>query len=367
VNLQKKLTLHYVAVIVAVMLFSYVASSITLLLLFGFDISFYGAKLVWSGLFDDSFLLVTFFLAFSVFFFGASFMYGRVMSEPLFFYLDWVERLSQGKYNVLEIPRSRSNKSPIGFRLFHELTEKMRQLSERLSASEIERMELEDLRRDWTSGVTHDLKTPLSYIQGYTTMLLSDEHQWTIEEQKKFITIMQEKANHMQRLIEDLSDAFQFENGVVRPILTQSNIVTFAAKVMEDVRQQPAARNKQFRFVAEEDSIFYEFDEKLIERALVNLLMNAVLHNPPETLITVTVQRNINLCITISDKGVGMSEKEKNNLFQRYYRGTSTEAPIGGTGLGMVIAEQFIAAHQGAISVQSAPGEGTVIAIHLPL
>jgi signal transduction histidine kinase len=367
VSLQKKLMFHYVAVIVAVMLFSYVASSITLLMLFGFDISFFGERLAWSGLFDDSFILSVFLLSFSLFFFGTTFMYGRKLSEPLFFYLNWIERLSQGNYFALEMPRSRRNKSPMGFRLFHELTEKMKQLSDRLSASENERMVLENLRRDWTSGVTHDLKTPLSYIQGYSTMLLSDEHQWTIQEQRKFIAIIQEKADHMHRLIEDLSDAFRFESGAVRPTMKRTDIVSFAIKVIEDIRQLPAARKQQIRFEVAEESIYYEFDEKLIGRALVNLLINAVLHNPPETIITMTVQRNNYLCITISDNGIGMNENEKNNLFQRYYRGTSTEAPIGGTGLGMAIAERFIAAHHGMINIQSAPGEGTAVTILLPL
>jgi signal transduction histidine kinase len=230
----------------------------------------------------------------------------------------------------------------------------------------MERKKLEEMRKEWTAGVTHDLKTPLSYIQGYSTMLLSDEHQWTIEDQKKFITIIQEKANHINQLIEDLSDTFRFENNTVQPKLQQFDIVSFVKKVMNDVSQQPAARCKQFRFVAHDEEIFYLFDEELIKRSLINLLMNSIIHNPPNTNITVTVQRNTKLSITISDNGNGMNEEEKNNLFQRYYRGTSTSTPIGGTGLGMAIAKQFITVHQGTIDVQSSIGKGTTIVIHLP-
>jgi signal transduction histidine kinase len=362
-NLQKRLTLHYIIVVVVVMLFSYGASSFIILLLSGFDFNIYGIKISWSGFLDDSILLTSFFLTFPAFFFVISFLYGRKMSSPLFYFLNWIDQLSQGNYNVPEVSETRRNKIPS---IFDELSIKINNLTDRLKENEIERKKLEEMRREWTSGVTHDLKTPLSYIQGYATILLSDEHQWTLEDQKKFITIIQEKANHIHHLIEDLSDTFRFESNTVQPKLKQLDIVSFVEKVMIDVSQQPAARSKQYRFVANEETIFYQFDEELIKRALVNLLMNAVLHNPPNTTITVTVQKNMNLSITISDNGSGMNEEEKNNLFQRYYRGTSTSTPIAGTGLGMAIAERFITAHQGTIDVQSSIGKGTTIVIHLP-
>ncbi|MXQ54402.1 sensor histidine kinase [Shimazuella alba] len=285
------------------------------------------------------------------------------MSSPVFYYLNWIDQLSQGNYNVPETSKARNIQIP---GLFDELSTKIEKLTNRLKENELERKKLEKTRRDWTSGVTHDLKTPLSYIQGYSTMLLSDEHQWTFEEKKKFITIIQEKANHMNHLIDDLNDAFRFESNTIQRRIKQLDVVSLVKKIVKDVSKQPAARSKQFRFVSDEETIFYRLDEKLIKRSLVNLLMNAILHNPPNTNITVTVQMNTMLSITISDNGNGMNDEEKNNIFQRYYRGISTSAPIGGTGLGMAIAKQFITAHQGTIHVQSSLGKGTTIVIHLP-
>jgi signal transduction histidine kinase len=285
------------------------------------------------------------------------------MSSPVFYYLNWIDQLSQGNYNVPETSKARKTQIP---GLFDELTTKIEKLTNRLKENEIERKKLEKTRREWTSGVTHDLKTPLSYIQGYSTMLLSDEHQWTFEEQKKFIAIIQEKANHMNHLIDDLNDAFQFESITIQRKLKQLDVVSFVKKIIKDASKQPAARSKQFQFVSDEETIFYRLDEKLIKRSLVNLLMNAILHNPPNTNITVTVQKNTMLSITISDNGNGMNDEEKNNIFQRYYRGISTSTPISGTGLGMAIAKQFITAHQGTIHVQSSLGKGTTIVIHLP-
>jgi signal transduction histidine kinase len=285
------------------------------------------------------------------------------MSSPVFYYLNWIDQLSQGNYNVPEISKVRKTQIP---GLFDELTTKIEKLTNRLKENEIERKKLEKTRREWTSGITHDLKTPLSYIHGYSTMLLSDEHQWTFEEQKKFTAIIQEKANHMNHLIDDLNDAFQFESITIQRKLKQLDVVSFVKKIIKDASKQPAARSKQFQFVSDEETIFYRLDEKLIKRSLVNLLMNAILHNPPNTNITVTVQKNTMLSITISDNGNGMNDEEKNNIFQRYYRGISTSTPISGTGLGMAIAKQFITAHQGTIHVQSSLGKGTTIVIHLP-
>ncbi len=224
------------------------------------------------------------------------------------------------------------------FQLYHELTEKMEILTNRLKQNEIERKELEEVRQDWTSGVTHDLKTPLSYIQGYSTMLLSAEHEWTQKERDQFIKIIQAKAIHMQQLIDDLSDAFQFERGAIPLNLKELDLISFVRDVVEDVRQQPTSLAYYIHYTADKDKLLHAFDDQLLRRALTNFLMNAVLHNPSGTVIAVSisVDRQDSVMITIEDNGVGMNDKEKEHLFQHYYRGTSTDIPVSGTGLGML-------------------------------
>lgn len=315
-----------------------------------------------------SIVTISFFVVSYIFFFAVSgFLYGRRMSDPIFYHLDWVDNLAEGSYMEPDQTKYARLKRKKTYALYQELTEKMRKLTGRLRHNEIERKRLEQMRKEWTSGVSHDLKTPLSYIHGYSAMLLSKEHKWTEEEQKHFLMIIQEKAVHIQHLIDDLSDVYQFEQGMFSLDKENMDMVAFLRRLVTDIQQQPDALHHQFEFTSEKETMMFSFDRYLLKRALTNLFMNAVIHNREETEIKVAVlEGSQGLTITISDDGVGMSLEESELLFQRYYRGTPTDASVSGTGLGMAIANQFIAAHQGTVDVKSSPGHGTAITISLP-
>ncbi|CAA9322576.1 MAG: hypothetical protein AVDCRST_MAG93-5815 [uncultured Chloroflexia bacterium] len=368
-KLQRKLGLHYIKVVVAFLLLFMAAALLISLIFGGFQTTVFGAWIIWPGIShnNDAFWFLAFVLSFTGIFFLIALNYGKRMSAPIFYLLNWLDQLAQGNYAAPSLPGERSRSAGGFFRLYGELTEKMMQLTDRLRQNEIQRKELEALRREWTSGVTHDLKTPLSYIQGYAAMLLSDEHDWTDEERGQFISIMQEKATHMQHLIDELNDSLRFEKGTIRLACKRVDMISFLRKLVEDAQQQPVARHYRFHFQSDAQTLLYPFDEHLMKRALLNFLMNAVLHNPAGTVITVSVHCEAGLIVAISDNGKGMSETEQKHLFERYYRGISTDTPVDGTGLGMAIAKQLIVAHEGVIRIQSAIGQGTSITISLPL
>jgi signal transduction histidine kinase len=366
-KLQKKLVAHYIKFLVAAAVLVFTLSLISSWFFSIID-KWYLFGDIWYpfGVFTSILLLPT--LALMVF----GFLYGKNMSAPIFYFLEWVDRLSQGNYTAPTLTsrkvKSKEGKFSTSFQMYQELTEKMENLTNRLKQNEIERKELEEVRQDWTSGVTHDLKTPLSYIQGYSTMLLSNEYEWTDAEHNHFVEIIQSKATHMQQLIDDLSDAFQFERGEIPLHLKQLELLSFVEDIVGDVKQQPTSLSQHIYYTTDKENLLYRFDDHLLRRALTNFLMNAVQHNPSGTVITISVYTDLQdgALIKIADNGVGMTEKEKERLFQHYYRGTSTDTPVSGTGLGMAIAKQFIDAHKGTIQVQSTPGHGTTIMVSLP-
>ena len=103
-------------------------------------------------------------------------------------------------------------------------------------------------------------------------------------------------------------------------------------------------------------------------QAVCNLVVNALVHNPPDTTVAVSVSedKEKGVCLSIRDNGVGISETEQEKLFTRYYRGTNTKEKSEGSGLGLAIAKQIVVLHNGEISVKSEPGAGTVFSIILP-
>ncbi|GEO27818.1 hypothetical protein AAC03nite_36030 [Alicyclobacillus acidoterrestris] len=254
-------------------------------------------------------------------------------------------------------------------RMYREIFTNLQKLEWNLQETERKRADLERLRKEWTAGITHDLKTPLSVISGYANMLLSPDHTWEDGERDEFVRIIREKANHMEELIADLNIAFKLDTAPDIPLNPERiDLVELLRRTVADAMNIPSQPTDTWEFHAPEKAVYIMADVKLLQRALLNVLTNAVLHNPSGTKIEVFLQTKLEHAeIKIRDNGAGMDEWTVLHLFDRYYRGTSTELPTIGTGLGMAIAKQLITSHGGTIHVRSSVGEGTSVLIRLPV
>lgn len=294
------------------------------------------------------------------------FVIDRQIRKPLFFFIRWIDQLSLG---VFKMPDAIKNFSLHKMRLrpFLQLKLKLDRLTAQLNAAEKEQKELEETRKNWTSGVTHDLKTPLSYITGYAAMLRS-EHKWVEEEIKEFAKIIEEKSLYMEQLIDDLSVVYEFDKMQIPLNLHTTDVVVFVKNVLKDFRQYPMADDYPIYLnVKDAGDILLPFDQALLKRALENFMMNAIYHNPSETTIAVSIEATeAAIVIEIKDDGIGMDEKTIQQLFNQYYRGTTTDKSDLGSGLGMSIAKQFIEKQGGEVQVESELNKGTKIKILFP-
>lgn len=290
----------------------------------------------------------------------------RQIRKPLFFFIRWIDQLSLGVFKMPD-PIKNFSLNKMRFRPFLEIKTKLDGLTYQLNAAEKERKELEETRENWTSGVTHDLKTPLSYIKGYAAMLRSD-HKWDEEEIKEFAKIIEEKSLYMEQLIDDLSVVYEFDKMQIPLNICTTDLVVFVRNVLKDLRQYPMANDYPIHLnVKNEGDILLSFDQTLLKRALENFIMNAIYHNPPETTIDVSIETAEDLTLLeIKDNGIGMDEQTIKQLFNQYYRGTTTDKSHLGSGLGMSIAKQFIEKQGGQIKIESEPNKGTKIKILFP-
>lgn len=302
-----------------------------------------------------------------------SIWYGNKFGKPLLHAMRWLKNIAGGKY---EEPISkkgkpvrfrRSGKEKWSFRLFRDVTSSLEHLSITLKKNDAMRQVLQQTREEWITGLTHDLKTPLSSIYGYALLLESNQYNWTDRDIQQFGSVMKEKSQYMTTLIDDLSLTYQLKNNSLPAQHVNVEINQFVQKVLLQFINNPTLQNQNIEFVPSSNKIQYFIEEKWFQRIIENLLVNAVKHNNETTTVTVKLSQNANsFTLSISDDGKGMDEKTKELLFERYYRGTNTEESNIGTGLGLAITKQLVHAHNGTISVDSALGKGTTIILVFP-
>lgn len=225
--------------------------------------------------------------------------------------------------------------------------------------------ETETARKDWITNITHDLKTPLSPVKGYAE-LLADGTYKTDEEVAEYGRIILKNTDRVERLINDLKLTYQLDSGSLPLSLEKVSLTRLVKEWVIDIINDPAFSTRDISFEGDED-IMITADPSLLRRAVSNIVINALTHNPEDTKVKVTVTFKDMVLISVKDNGVGIDESELNNLFNRYYRGTGTDQKPEGSGLGLAIAKQIVILHGGDIKAVSKPGEGTDFIISLPV
>lgn len=302
-----------------------------------------------------------------------SIWYGRKFGKPLLHTMRWLKNIASGKYEepVSKKGRAvrfrRSGKEKWSFRLFKDVTNALEHLSITLKKNESIRKVIEQTREEWITGLTHDLKTPLSSIYGYSLLLESKQYNWTDNDIQEFGRVIREKSQYMTTLIDDLSLTYQLKNNAIPSQHVKVEINQFVQKVLLQFINNPTLQNQNIEFVPSSNAIHYSIEEKWFQRIIENLLANAVKHNNETTNVIVKLGQNKqSFTLSISDNGKGMDEQTKELLFERYYRGTNTEENNAGTGLGLAITKQLVLAHNGTISIESEIEKGTTITMVFP-
>ncbi|WP_124728264.1 sensor histidine kinase [Staphylospora marina] len=298
-------------------------------------------------------------------------LFGRSMGFPVLHMMDWLTALSNGVYrepvNRKGAARSRNprtGKLRRPYRMFREVFAALQRLTDTLRENAERRRKLEETREEWLAGISHDLKTPLSSVKGYAALLAEESYEWDPAEMRRHARVILDKASHMEKLIEDLNLTFRLKNDALPLDMKETDTVELVRRAVVSLANHPRASEFDIRFEAPDEPVPFSVDSRWFLRMLDNLLTNALLHNPPGTVIRVSVSAGNGgtPLIVIEDNGRGMDRETVSRLFDRYFRGTST-ADREGTGLGMAIARSLARAHGGDIQVDSEPGRGTRLTI----
>lgn len=304
-----------------------------------------------------------------VIFLFLSLWYGNRFGTPILHMMNWLRSLAQGQFeeprDLIGRPKSQAKSGKIKrkYRMYTDIIQSLHHLTDSLKRNDEIRSQLEKTREEWITGVTHDMKTPLSSIMGYTHMLKADQYEWSIEEIREFAAIMNDKADYMDQLITDLSMTYRLKNDshLLKFEIVEMN--QFVQSCMVQFMNDPKYEAANISLEQASEPISFSIDANGFKRIIMNLLANALIHNPIGTKVQVYISLDPegSFKIYFQDDGEGMDEETISQLFERYYRGTNTEGKGNGTGLGMAIAKELVHKHGGIIEVASAKGEGTQI------
>ena len=249
---------------------------------------------------------------------------------------------------------------------YRDLYESLNAMYGELLESDRLREETADRQRAWIAGITHDLKTPLSPIRGYAEML-AEEGEKAGKDCRRYAKVMLQNVDRMESLMDDLKVIYQLESGILPMDFREQNLVRFLRELVICLLNDPKYQDRTIHFVSTEEELPVSFDQKLLERAVLNLMVNAFVHGDPETELTLKVSAGEDsLEIAVSDNGRGMTDEEAARVFDRYVRGRDRDQSPEGTGLGLAIAKEIAELHRGTIEAFGIPGTGTTFLIRLP-
>lgn len=226
---------------------------------------------------------------------------------------------------------------------------------------------LEQVRKDFVANVSHELKTPITSIKGFSETLLFGAYK-NEETLLSFLEIMYKESNRMQMLINDLLDLSKVEQVGYEVALNEVKLSEILHRGIEMTSHLVEEKSMNIEKTVDDQVIVLGDMNRLIQ-IMMNLLTNALTYSPENTTIHIRIFQNKKYgMLQIQDEGIGISGPEIDRIFERFYRvDRARSRNSGGTGLGLAIVKHLVEAHHGFIKVESEVGKGTIFTVSIPI
>jgi len=240
-------------------------------------------------------------------------------------------------------------------------------MSSTIKEKEEEAMKIDLAKDEFLAMITHELKTPLVPIQGYSDILLSEHLGKLTTKQKDRISIIKSSSETLLSMISDLLDAQKLELGQLKMKKENTNIKDTIDKVIETLKPETTQNNIEISSNAVDLTINY--DPERISQVITNLMKNSLNAVQPNSGKIEIILENLptEVKISIKDNGIGIPQEKQKELFKKFYQVDATlTREKGGSGLGLAICKGIIENHKGQISVHSIPNQGATFSFTIP-
>ncbi|HEX4922771.1 MAG TPA: CHASE2 domain-containing protein [Bdellovibrionales bacterium] len=227
--------------------------------------------------------------------------------------------------------------------------------------------QVEELKTNFLSMMSHDLKTPLARIQGMADIALQDNHPMS-DQQKEALVNINKSSEELGYFITSILNLSRVESEAVKLHVQTKDINALLEEVIK--KYEFMAKQKNISIITEFEPIFsFKMDVDLMRQVFANLVENAIKYSPDGTKVLVSTEEvDGRVLVQVADQGVGISGSEINNIFLKFYRSQNAKSsPIKGSGLGLYLAKYFVELHNGDIAVESVEGQGSTFTVGLPM
>ncbi len=250
-----------------------------------------------------------------------------------------------------------------------ELEKKVAEQTEELRSSNEKLKELDQLKSEFFTNISHEFRTPLTVIRGMMNKVAEDPKKWMAKGQ----LIINRNSDNLLNLVNQILDLRKLESGDLKLNLIQSDIVNYLKYITESFHSYAESKDIDLHFKASEIKLSMDFDPEKLLRVISNLLSNALKFTPEGGSITLQADKEsattpASLRIQVKDTGIGIPEDKIKNIFDRFYQVDSSSTRQGeGTGIGLALTRELIQLMNGEIWVNSEINKGTTFTILLPI
>lgn len=285
----------------------------------------------------------------------AALLLSRAQARPIMALAEAARKVGAGDYDVeVSIPANGE---------LRELQDSFNLMTARIRESFAEMKKLEEMKKKFLVDISHEMRTPLTAIRGYTETLREEAGPG----QQKHLEIIAAHTDRLMRIVEDLLLISRLEEaGTLNP--EPLGLAGLARRTLEFFRPRLEEKGVEVRLEAPDREIEIAADPEKLERALVNLLDNAANHTEAGSIACRIRREGDRAVITIEDTGGGIAAEHLPRIFERFYVADRARGrKPGGTGLGLAIVKEIVLLHRGTINIESTPGKGTRVSVSLPL
>lgn len=237
-----------------------------------------------------------------------------------------------------------------------QIQESFNEMAEKLDRAEVEKKLLEESKQRMLVHISHDLKTPITTIQGYAKALqlgmIEDE-----AKKQRTIKLIHDKTQLVSELIDDVFELSKLESPDYPIDKEASDLAEFVREMAVDYYDLFEEKHFAFECDIPSHEVIVPFNRKLLYRVVSNLLANALKYNPPETLVQLTViDCDMVVRFIVADNGIGIPDHLQDRVFDAFVRGDAARKSDGGTGLGLTIAKHIVEKHGGSLVLSTDEG-----------